>query len=179
MVALLAVGGLRLALPERLSVGPGWLLLVVVGVLLVPTIWARMGGAHGLNQVLGYVVVGMVTADMLWSVERLLTGVAGAYGVARGVVAVGCGALADEYSGICELVLAAGCRWAACAGDAGGACGGSVFVSADDAERAGEGRDGGGGVESGVCGLPVFWRSTRVRRFRRRMRRCFRGGRRG
>ena len=72
VMALLAVGGLRLALPERLSVGPGWLLLAVVGVLLVPTIWARMGGMHGLNQVLGYVVVGVVTLDMLWSLERLL-----------------------------------------------------------------------------------------------------------
>ena len=72
VVAVLAVGGLRLALPEKLSVGPGWLLLAVVGVLLVPTIGARMGGAHGLNQVLGYCVVGLVTADMLWSVGRLL-----------------------------------------------------------------------------------------------------------
>ena len=72
VVALLAVGGLRLALPERLSVGPGWLLLAVVSVLMVPTIWARMGGAHGLNQVLGYVVVGVVTVDMLWSLARLL-----------------------------------------------------------------------------------------------------------
>ncbi len=71
-MALLAVGGLRLALPERLSVGPGWLLLVVVGALMVPTIWARVGGAHGLNQALGYVVLGVVTADTLWSLERLL-----------------------------------------------------------------------------------------------------------
>ena len=71
-LALLAVGGLRLALPERLSVGPGWLLLALVLVLLVATIWARVGGVHGLNQVLGYVAVGLVTADMLWSLGRLL-----------------------------------------------------------------------------------------------------------
>ncbi|HLI78123.1 MAG TPA: hypothetical protein VKV02_14350, partial [Acidobacteriaceae bacterium] len=61
-MALLAVGGLRLALPERLSAGPGWLLLVVVVVLLVPTIWARVGGSHRLNQVLGTAVNGVVTA---------------------------------------------------------------------------------------------------------------------
>ena len=71
-MALLAVCGLRLALPERLSVGPGWLLLAVVSVLLVPTIWARLGGSHGLNQLLGYVVNGIVTADMLWSLGLLV-----------------------------------------------------------------------------------------------------------
>lgn len=72
MLALLAVGGLRLALPNRLSVGPAWLLLLVVAVLLVPTVWARRGGSHGLNQVLGYLVNGIVTLDTLWSLGLLL-----------------------------------------------------------------------------------------------------------
>lgn len=72
MVALLSVGCLRLALPESLSVGPNWMLLVVVSVLLVPTIWARVGGSHGLNQILGYVINGVVTADMAWSLALLL-----------------------------------------------------------------------------------------------------------
>jgi hypothetical protein len=71
-VALLAVCGLRLALPEQLSIGPNWLLLAVVAALLVPTVWARMGGSHRLNQRLGYVVVGLVTADMGWSLALLL-----------------------------------------------------------------------------------------------------------
>ncbi|MBV8673663.1 MAG: hypothetical protein JOZ33_09540, partial [Acidobacteriaceae bacterium] len=35
-LALLAVGGLRLALPSSLSVGPDWLLLVIVVVLIPP-----------------------------------------------------------------------------------------------------------------------------------------------
>jgi hypothetical protein len=35
MIALLSVGGLRLALPRSLSAGPTWTLLVVVGVLAV------------------------------------------------------------------------------------------------------------------------------------------------
>ena len=34
VLALLAVGGLRLALPNRLAVGPNWLLLVLVPVLM-------------------------------------------------------------------------------------------------------------------------------------------------
>lgn len=72
VLAISAVGGLRLALPDRLAVGPNWLLLAVVLVLLVPTVWARLGGSHGLNQALGYVVNGIVTADMLWSLGLLV-----------------------------------------------------------------------------------------------------------
>src|ERR1700744_787743 len=72
MLALLAVGGLRLALPESLSVGPDWLLIVVVLVLLIPTAWARIRGLHQINQVLGYVVTSLVTADMVWSLGLLV-----------------------------------------------------------------------------------------------------------
>lgn len=72
VVALLAVGGLRLALPNALAVGPNWLLLVVVPILVVPLVWARAAGSHRLNQLLGYFVLGMVTADMLWSLGLLI-----------------------------------------------------------------------------------------------------------
>ena len=41
VVALIAVAGLYLALPESLTVGPSWLLPVLVGVLLIPTVVAR------------------------------------------------------------------------------------------------------------------------------------------
>jgi hypothetical protein len=70
--ALLAVGGLRFALPPALSVGPDWLLLAVVVVLLFPTITARMRGNHGLNMVLGYLLTSIVTLDMSWSLYRLI-----------------------------------------------------------------------------------------------------------
>lgn len=72
VLALLAVGSLRLALPDSLSLGPKWLLLVVVVALLIPTILARRGSRHGLNQALGYFVLGLVTADMLWSLSLLV-----------------------------------------------------------------------------------------------------------
>ena len=41
VVALFAMGGLRLALPSSLAVGPPWLLILVVGVMIGPIIWAR------------------------------------------------------------------------------------------------------------------------------------------
>jgi uncharacterized membrane protein len=72
MLALLAVGGLRFALPTELSAGPDWLLLVVVVVLLFPLVTARMRGNHELNQILGYLVVSVVTLDMAWSLYRLI-----------------------------------------------------------------------------------------------------------
>ena len=72
ILALLAVGGLRLALPEPLSAGPGWLLLAVVGLLLIPTIWAHRRGLDSLNRVLGHVVTAVVTADMIWSLYLLV-----------------------------------------------------------------------------------------------------------
>ena len=75
IVALFAVGGLWLALPRSLSAGPGWLLLVVVGVLMVPTVWSRRRGRHRLNMILGHVLTSIVTIDMacsLWLLVRAL-----------------------------------------------------------------------------------------------------------
>jgi uncharacterized membrane protein len=72
MLALLAVGGLRLALPESLSFGPDWLLLAVVGALLIPTAWARQRGMDRLTQVLGYILTSIVTVDLIVSLSLLL-----------------------------------------------------------------------------------------------------------
>lgn len=71
-LALLAVGGLRFALPESLSVGPEWLLIAVVLVLIIPLTWARYRGMDRLNQILGYVITSVVTVDMVWSLYLLI-----------------------------------------------------------------------------------------------------------
>jgi hypothetical protein len=72
MLALLAVGGLRLALPESLSAGPAWLLIAVVAVLLIPTAWARWRGEDRINKILGYLLTSIVTVDMIWSLCLLI-----------------------------------------------------------------------------------------------------------
>jgi uncharacterized membrane protein len=72
MLALLAVGSLRYALPRELSVGPDWLVLVLIGVLLLPATTARMRGNHKVNQVIGYLLTSIVTLDMLWSLGLLV-----------------------------------------------------------------------------------------------------------
>jgi hypothetical protein len=71
-LAIVAIGGLRYALPESLSAGPNWLLLVVVIVLLVATEAARLLGNYRLNQILGYFITSVVTLDMSWSLYRLI-----------------------------------------------------------------------------------------------------------
>jgi hypothetical protein len=72
MIALLAVGGLRLALPPELSVGPDWLLLALISVLIVAYLVARQLQSYRFCLVLGYVQLGVVTADMAWSLGLLL-----------------------------------------------------------------------------------------------------------
>jgi hypothetical protein len=72
IIAILAVGGLHLSLPESLTIGPSWLLLAVISVLMVPVVIARMRGSFVLNQVLGYIVLGVVTAAVLWSLTLLV-----------------------------------------------------------------------------------------------------------
>jgi hypothetical protein len=72
ILAVLGVGGLHLALPDSLTIGPPWMLLAVVCVLLVPIIIARMRGSFALNQTLGFVLLGVVTTAMVWSLSLLV-----------------------------------------------------------------------------------------------------------
>jgi hypothetical protein len=66
------VGGLRLALPRELAIGPDWLFLVVVGALALFNVIAALYDRHKLATFLGYLVVAIVTADMTWSLCLLV-----------------------------------------------------------------------------------------------------------
>jgi hypothetical protein len=72
MLALLAIGGLRLALPESLSIGPDWLLMAVVIALLVPNGWALWTDRPAISRIFGIIVTIVVTADMIWSLCLLI-----------------------------------------------------------------------------------------------------------
>src|SRR5262245_4675449 len=71
-VALLAVSSLSAALPASLAVIPHWCFLTIVIVLLVPTVVTHYRGHHDLNQWLGYIVNGVVTAAMVSSLALLI-----------------------------------------------------------------------------------------------------------
>ncbi len=72
MVALLAVGGIYMALPESLIMGPRWLLLGVVSVLSVPALISYHIGKVQLNRVLGYVISSVITLALLISLFFLI-----------------------------------------------------------------------------------------------------------
>jgi hypothetical protein len=72
IIAILAVGGLYTALPASLAIGPRWLLLVIVTVLLVPTVAARRRGNQSLNNVFGHAIGGILTLFLVWSVGLLV-----------------------------------------------------------------------------------------------------------
>lgn len=73
LFALLALGGLYAALPSSLLLGgQRWLLLLIICVLLVPMMVTHYRGAHTTNQVLGYILNGLVTAAMVISLALLI-----------------------------------------------------------------------------------------------------------
>lgn len=72
VMAICAVGLLNMGLPEPFTAGPRWLLLAVCLVLLAPTVITRRMGHHGLNSIFGYVLSGVITAFLVWSVSMLV-----------------------------------------------------------------------------------------------------------
>jgi hypothetical protein len=72
-LALLAIGGLRFALPESLSYGPDWLLLAILVALTIPIAFAHRRGLVTLNRILGIIVTSIVTLDMIWSLGLLVS----------------------------------------------------------------------------------------------------------
>lgn len=72
MLAMIAIAGVRFALPRTLSFGPDWALAVVVGLLLASTTVLHHTRKPGANQILGYLLSAIVTADMIASLVLLV-----------------------------------------------------------------------------------------------------------
>ena len=71
-LAIIAVGGLYLALPSQLTIGPRWLFPGIVALLLVITIVAHIGDHHFLNRMFGFAVSSVVTLGMIVSLILLI-----------------------------------------------------------------------------------------------------------
>ena len=63
-VALLSIAGLHYALPSELTVGPDWLLLVLVAVLAVPAMVSHRRGYWRLSHVFGHAATAIVTLSV-------------------------------------------------------------------------------------------------------------------
>jgi hypothetical protein len=74
VVAVLATGALYQFIPERLTPGPNWLLLAVIGVLLIPTILSHRARRSELNHVLGLLICAVVAGAEIWALVSLVMG---------------------------------------------------------------------------------------------------------
>ena len=75
LLALLAVGGIYLALPPALVVGPTWLLPLTIVILAAPTVIAHRMGRRSLNRVLGIIISSIITLALIASVTLLVLAV--------------------------------------------------------------------------------------------------------
>src|SRR5712692_2510456 len=73
LLAFIAVGGIYLALPPSLILGPIWLLPTLIVVLLVPTVVAHRTGRRSLNRALGLLINAIITVALIGSVVLLVT----------------------------------------------------------------------------------------------------------
>lgn len=73
LVALVGAGALYAALPASLVIaGPRWLLTALVVLLVVPAEVAHHRGNNSLNQIIGYILNGLVTLAMMVSLALLI-----------------------------------------------------------------------------------------------------------
>src|SRR5689334_14726432 len=72
LLAIVAVTVLYVALPTSLTIGPVWLVPVVVIVLAAPLLVLHRAGHHELDRVLGFTLTLLLTLAMIASVAFLI-----------------------------------------------------------------------------------------------------------
>lgn len=72
ILAILVVGLLYTALPGYLSVGPRWLLIVLVAVLEIPTLLAHHRHWIRAHEILGLGICRLLTVFLVWSLALLI-----------------------------------------------------------------------------------------------------------
>ncbi len=71
-LGFLAAGGISFALPPSLSLGPRWLLLALVFLLLTPSILTHRQGRHSLSRLFGLLSNAVITISLAGSIARLV-----------------------------------------------------------------------------------------------------------
>jgi hypothetical protein len=74
-VAMLAAAGVYLALPEPLSLGPSWSLLVIIALLLIPILVSDRYGHYQITRILTFTANGIITIAMIASLVLLVRGI--------------------------------------------------------------------------------------------------------
>jgi uncharacterized membrane protein len=73
VIAIIAVIALRFALPPTLRIGPDWVVATVVGLLLVSVMILHESARYRANQILGYILLAIVTGEMIARLALLIT----------------------------------------------------------------------------------------------------------
>ena len=71
-VAMISIGGLFYALPSAMTLGPDWLVLALVAILIVPAWFFHQRKMHQANQIFGYLAQGVVTLSLATSLVILV-----------------------------------------------------------------------------------------------------------
>jgi hypothetical protein len=74
-LAMLSAAGVFWALPEPLSLGPGWLLLAVILVLMIPIVITNRRGYFKITRMLTFVALALITAALIASLIFLVQGI--------------------------------------------------------------------------------------------------------
>jgi hypothetical protein len=74
-LAMLSAAGVFWALPEPLSLGPGWLLLAVILVLMIPIVITNRRGYFKITRLLTFAALGLITIAMIAALGFLIEGI--------------------------------------------------------------------------------------------------------
>jgi hypothetical protein len=74
-VAILAAGGVYFALPEPLSLGPSWLLLLILFLLLIPMVISDRRGDHKVTRALTFTANIIITVALIAALVNLVHGI--------------------------------------------------------------------------------------------------------
>ena len=77
LLTVLAITALYATLPERLTPGPTWVLLIGVAILLPAAIFSHSIGKSQLNFQIGVTLLAVITAAVIWSLGMLIAGLPG------------------------------------------------------------------------------------------------------
>jgi hypothetical protein len=75
VIAMLASGLVYAALPSSLSVGPHWLLLVVIVAIVISVVISHRVGHHAADRIIGYAASGILTLALIWSLGLLVAAI--------------------------------------------------------------------------------------------------------
>jgi hypothetical protein len=72
---MLSAAGVFWALPEPLSLGPGWLLFAVILVLMIPIVITNSRGYFKITRMLTFTALALITVAMIASLIFLIQGI--------------------------------------------------------------------------------------------------------